>query len=343
MELRKSWNESLWVLGPLAIFSLGVFALAPFWPSGMVDQPWYSLNLWRRDIGQPMLALLCGYWAFREDVSRRTFFTAQGIFIIVVLFQALSQFYVGENVVLDGFVLHSKGTIFVRGFSRDNIWFSYVLYLLTPGVLWLFFHRKGHRATWFRWLILLVLLYLIFVNKRRGTWIAFAIEIVLISMAAGWRAWIPLSLAILLLGAAAYKVRPEWFHRPYDEQQTGRFQILKDLQPLLLKHPVTGVGFGKDAVNKNYGFVIYQQAHNQFANIALEIGFPGLILWVGVLATYAFRLWQRRSESLSCWIGFAFIVGFCVRNLTDDVWVSSNAEIFWLTLGILFPSRKESV
>lgn len=343
--LGIAWKDARWALGPLLLFSCWIFALCGFWrepplrswdPGGWnVQQPWFSLDQWRRDIAQPMIALLCGWWAFREEGARRWLFLIQGGLIFLLAAKGLHQFFLGE--IVDG--LLQRGTLQIRGFSRDNIFFSYVLLLLTPGALWLVVQFRGRR---FSWLPILVLLALVFLNKRRGTWAAVYVEFLVLAL--GWRRrhLAVFLLGTLLLGSAAYHLRPGWFQRNYDFQRTGRVTILKDYPALAAEAPITGVGFGKDTVVKNYWHRIYQHAHNTFLNRLLELGWPGLAFWVAALAVYAFRFLRGWTQDPAARIGLAFLLAFCVRNLTDDVWIASNAELFWFQIGVLMPPRPES-
>lgn len=351
-SFRNVAKDAWWLLWPLLMFSAWVFLVCGFWRDivivpwnpgyGKLTQPWFSLDQWRRDIGQPMLSLLCGYWAFRGATARRWLFAAQALLLVALLIQCLKQFYVGELVPTETLVPDAifKGTLFVRGFSRDNIFLSYVLLLLTPGLVLLVLERKVGWQGWLRWALLLVLLYLIFLNKRRGTWLALYVEFFLIAAWMGKRVWIAYFVGTLVMVAAAYQVRPHWFQRDYDSENSGRVQIWKDVGPLLLKNPVSGIGFGKQAVEKSYWHSMYQQSHNTFVNVALEVGFPGLALWVAALAAYASRFWKARGGGWAVRIGFALLVAFSVRNLTDDLWMSSNAELFWFLIGVLFPNRE---
>ncbi|MCC7518458.1 MAG: O-antigen ligase family protein [Verrucomicrobiae bacterium] len=344
--LAAAWAEARWVLGPLLLFSCWVFAICPFWrepplrawdPGGWdVSQPWFSLDQWRRDIAQPMLALFCAWWTFRDEYARRSLYLLHAALILLLAAKGVHQFGVGELLV-DG--LHQRGTLQVRGFSRDNIFFSYVLLLLTPGALWLTAHFRGRR---FSWGPLFVLLVMAFLNKRRGTWIAIYVEFLMLAMWMGRRRFLAFVFGSMLFGVAAFAVRPQWFLRDYDTNRTGRIEMTRVYPALLAESPFVGVGFGKDTVVKNYWHRIYQHAHNAFVNVALEIGWPGLAFWLAALGAYAARFRRVAQADLSARIGLAFLAAFCIRNLTDDVWISSNAELFWFQIGLLLPGRPVS-
>jgi O-antigen ligase len=353
-DLTKTWEEARWLLGPLLLFSIWVICISGFWRepplrswdqgSWNVQQPWFGLDQWRRDILQPMLAMWCGFVAFRTSDSKKILFWVQAVFVLVLAGKALQQFYIGDFTndrrSFPDLFFHFKGTLAVRGFSRDNIFFSYVLLLLTPGIFYLILTETQRLRKQVSIGILFVLLFLIFLNKRRGTWIACGLEIFIVAAWMQRRYFVGLILASIILGLGAYHFRPQWFARDYDQMNQGRLEIMKQLKPLISQHPWSGVGFGKDSVVKNYWSVIYQQAHNTFANVLLELGFPGLILWIGVLACYAWRFWEQKEKNWMFKIGFVFLLAFCVRNCFDDLWVSSNAELFWFTIGILIPPQK---
>ncbi|MBI4027446.1 MAG: O-antigen ligase family protein [Verrucomicrobia bacterium] len=360
--LADAWEEARWALGPLLVFSIWMVLICGFWreppfcldwfaparPANLaamdIQQPWFSLDQWRRDIGQPMIALLCGFWAFRETRWKRWLFAVLIILLAALAVKCLCQFFLGERDDGRGggsTVAWLRGTLAVRGFSRDNIFLSYVLFLLTPAMLWLALERRTGWRGWARAGFLLGLFGLIFLNKRRGTWTALYAELFLITLWMGRRVWLAYLLGTVLVAMAAYQVRPEWFNREYDTEKKGRLEILRDAIPLLQQHPYVGVGFGKDTVVKNYWHKIYQHAHNTFVNITLETGWAGLALWLSALAVYAKRFWKARAEGWGARIGLAFLIGFCVRNLTDDIWLSSNAELFWFLIGVFLPQRSE--
>lgn len=336
------WREARWALAPLLLFSCWVFAVCGFWrepplrsfdeASWAMVQPWFSLDLWRRDLAQPMVALLCGWWAFRGEKARGALFTLQAGLILLLASKGAQQFVFGE--VLNGELC--RGTLHVRGFSRDNIFFSYVLLLLSPAALWLVAHWRGRRLSW---VPICILLAMVFLNKRRGTWAAIYVEFLVLAAWAGRRHLLAFLVGSVLVGAVAVQARPHWFQRDYDTQRTGRISILKIYPSLALEAPIAGVGFGKEAVVKNYWHRIYQHAHNSFLNVALEVGWPGLLFWISALGAYGLRFWRKGARDPAARIGLAFFVAFCVRNLTDDVWISSNAELFWFQIGVLMPAR----
>jgi hypothetical protein len=355
--LQRAWVDAKWVLGPLMIFSMWIFCLAPFWkepplkhwdPSSWeVSQPWFSLDLWRRDFAQPMLGMICGYWAFRPIAVKWKLWNVQSLFVIILLGMCLSQYYRGEMVINDLSpstppVLH-KGTLQVRGFSHDNIFFSYVLVLISPALFAFLFRdgiKWGHMG---RWLMMGIFLYLVFLNKRRGTWVAIFAVFVLLLLWQNRKGLIYLFIGALILGAIAYHQRPHWFVRSYDTIQIGRVEMIHKIPTLLKEHPWVGVGYGKESVIKNYWWRIQEHSHNSFANLALEVGFPGLFLWLGVLGFYGRRFWLRRGGTHG-WIsqlGICFLIVFSIRNFTDDIWLSSNAELFWFTMGVLMPPARE--
>lgn len=345
---RAAWADARWLLAPLLLFSAWVFATSPFWrepalkswdPSTWdMRQPWFSLEQWRRDLAQPMLAMLCGYRAFRSDRWRRWLFTFQGLLVAMLLARCLWLYFHGE-MWGEPRIMH-RGTLQVRGFSHDNIFFSYVLLLLTPGAIWLAFHGRRRLSGRVGLASLAILLFLIFLNKRRGTWTAVSVEAAVLAAWFGWRRFGVFALAALAGLLLAWTFRPHWFVREYDASNSGRVRIIADVGPLMREHPGVGVGFGKDTVVKNYWHRIYQHAHNTFLNVALGSGLPGLGLWVGALGAYALRFARAgRSGDLAGRVGLAFLLAFCVRNFADDVWVSSNAELFWFQIGVLMPPR----
>lgn len=114
----------------------------------------------------------------------------------------------------------------------------------------------------------------------------------------------------------------------------------------IAKHPFTGVGLGRHSFSKAYPEFrathqpLLWHAHNMFMDLTVQLGLQGLaaILWIMIALVAA--LWPRsppvRGDAISLFSGAAavMVVGFCVRNLTDDFFVKDSALFFWLLSGL---------
>jgi O-antigen ligase len=194
-------------------------------------------------------------------------------------------------------------------------------------------------------------------TDNRMVWVALA---ALSATAAGlgalrWRAgfararWRWLALAALLLlvlgalftDAAREKARA---HFPPDTtvaqtlEQDPRLALWNQTAALIAERPWTGYGFGKAIVRQelrgSLGDPMLSHAHNVFISQWLQTGAVGLGLFVALLAAIAWRyvrFYRAPGDTLAVLgiVGLALLVGFVVKNLTDDFLVRSNARLFW--------------
>ena len=108
--------------------------------------------------------------------------------------------------------------------------------------------------------------------------------------------------------------------------------------------PWVGYGFGKlilhDQIAGALHDVTLTHAHNLFASQWLQLGAVGLAAFVALLAALAWRFvrFLRGPDdalALLGLIGISMLVGFIVKNLTDDFLFRSNAKEFWALTAML--------
>lgn len=119
----------------------------------------------------------------------------------------------------------------------------------------------------------------------------------------------------------------------HDSTVEYRRQVWETSRLLLKKHPVTGVGSGGFARR----YLSLQQfpaahAHNQFLQVAVEKGIPGLLLLGWIIGSVLFkRLRTREKESVR-----AALFGQLAAGLTESPWVHPlPLFLFWFGWGFL--------
>ena len=125
-----------------------------------------------------------------------------------------------------------------------------------------------------------------------------------------------------------------------------RWEIQKTAFKIFVDYPVAGVGLGcYPLANKLYSPKLgTRDTHNTYLNLAAELGVPGLLLWLALIAS-VFRHWRRAKRALlvsnidrlgvamhAIWIERA-IVGFLVASLFGSY---SGITMLYLMLGILW-------
>ncbi len=150
-----------------------------------------------------------------------------------------------------------------------------------------------------------------------------------------------LALGVLFTDAAREKAKA---HFPPDTtvaqtiEQDPRLALWSQTAALIAERPWTGYGFGKAIVRQelrgSLGDRMLSHAHNVFISQWLQTGAVGLGLFVALLAAIAWRyvrFYRAPSDALAVLgiVGLSLLVGFVVKNLTDDFLIRSNARLFW--------------
>jgi putative inorganic carbon (HCO3(-)) transporter len=120
-----------------------------------------------------------------------------------------------------------------------------------------------------------------------------------------------------------------------------RIDILKTGLHIAASHPVLGVGIGcYFEANARYAPQLGRRdAHNTYVNLAAEMGFPGLLLWLGLVGSVLTQVRRRRARLEAddrtiqvLWIERA-IIGYLVAGFFGSY---AGLTMFYLFLGILW-------
>jgi O-antigen ligase len=154
-------------------------------------------------------------------------------------------------------------------------------------------------------------------------------------------------LGVLFADAAREKAR---VHFPPETsvaatiERDPRLALWDHAADLIAERPWTGYGFGKGMLRQelrgNLGDPTLSHAHNVFISQWLQTGVVGLALFVALLAAIAWRyvrFYRATSDALALVgiVGLSLLVGFIVKNLTDDFLVRSNGRLFWALNAVL--------
>lgn len=117
------------------------------------------------------------------------------------------------------------------------------------------------------------------------------------------------------------------------------------------KSPFVGIGLGRHSFSKAYPEFrathqpLLWHAHNMFLDTALQLGVQGLAALLWVLLMLLWSLWPtrppRRDEPTGLFAAatVAMVVGFCLRNMTDDFFADDSLLLFWLLAGLAMGGR----
>jgi O-antigen ligase len=142
-------------------------------------------------------------------------------------------------------------------------------------------------------------------------------------------------LALLLLGGAIMAVclSPEFLLRG---GLSYRPDLLLGAWERFLQHPWLGLGVGTSYELEVAAIgATFEHAHNLFAHLALQLGLPGLVLWLSTLLVVLWRGWSSRASAAG--LALCGLLGFSVVALmTDGIgpWVKPREEWFTVWLPI---------
>ncbi|GLQ93404.1 O-antigen ligase family protein [Dyella acidisoli] len=184
-----------------------------------------------------------------------------------------------------------------------------------------------------KWMAISMLALFVLLTFTRSAWAALFVALVAMILCRGdRRAWLYAG-AICLLGALGvglgYEVLMErgWSLRP---------QIFAKSLELFLQHPLLGLGQGTSFAIQA-GDETLDHAHNMFAQLAIEMGLPAVLLWAGIWLVLGWRAWRARYETLGLavfglWVFGTVAVEFDLPHLLDSPrpgWL-----ITWLPLAL---------
>jgi hypothetical protein len=213
-------------------------------------------------------------------------------------------------------------TVFTLGFlDRHRLW-AVPAVLLTASGLWLSGSRTALAAA-----VLTVVATAVYRMRGRTT---------------RENARIAAGLAMLLVAALAlWSVYPHYRNdRPW-RALSMRIELAKAGLKMTADHPMFGVGLGRfRPLSREYltgaaGIVEGENAHNQFIQIAAELGVPALLLTLYLIVMSLVASFRATADGVRRWALPAGIVTFLVTGLTGHpLLVPDAAYPLWLALGL---------
>lgn len=229
------------------------------------------------------------------------------------------------------------------------------LVLLWPLFVVLFFRRR--QSIWWRLfngLGAVVIFALLLFSQSRGALLAgaFGLGLLLIMR---WPRLIYLLLPVLVgLGLLAYQVGGDVLLEAQSVDNLiggwdGRIEIWSRTLYALADFPFTGVGIGNFSrvIPILYPYftiapsTIVEHSHNIFTQVAIDLGFPGLIAYLaihGLLFSLLGSIIKKRDGSLSWFLAAGVLAGLVtmfIHGLIDAaVWGAKPAFVAWLLVAL---------
>lgn len=186
-----------------------------------------------------------------------------------------------------------------------------------------------------RLLMIVALLVFIALTYSRSTWGALYVALVVIAACRPGRGarWALISLLVLGVAALLF-LMPELTSRGW----SARPAILEHAWALFLQHPWLGLGQAT-TIRLDMGTFVANHAHNTFAQMALQLGLPGLLMWVGIWLALGWQGWRHRHKPLgrlvlATWAFTTFMGQVDLPYLIDSpnvLWL-----VAWLPLAIMY-------
>jgi len=214
------------------------------------------------------------------------------------------------------------------------------------------------RRTWLQAAFLIELLVVLFFTFSRSAWVGAALSIgvilfVAIKTRAARRAALCIIAGLIVVGAGMTAL---WSHTPRYQNfifhtQTGspieqtsnedHLKALKENAENLERQPL-GRGPGTAGPASVYNTERPPRlAENYFIQIAQEVGWLGLTLFLLINIGVGYLLWLRRADPLALSL-FASLIGLTFINLLSHAWTDDTlAYVWWGLAGVaMAPDRK---
>lgn len=207
-------------------------------------------------------------------------------------------------------------------------------YVVGAAVLLLLYQLPHQRAAQLGWALALACLgAFVVLSQSRGAVLALLITVVLAPL---WfrdrHSRMIAVLAMLSTGLAFYLVYDVITQRG----SSYRPEIFQSVLQMIGEHPWTGLGMGAEYKVSAAG-QLFDHSHNMFTHVAIELGLPGMLLWIAVWLFTLGEIVRARDTVLgkillALWVYSTMAMQFDAASLT----ATPRAEWFvsWLTVGL---------
>lgn len=196
-------------------------------------------------------------------------------------------------------------------------------------------------------------------TDARMVWVALLAALITAVAVVGWRwprlvhraswHWYALFAGIVTILALAFVIaaqdRAETRYPPHTSVEKSlaedpRLVLWARVAEKIEARPVAGYGFGRHIIGNELvhelADPLLAHAHNVFVGQWLQTGIVGLVAFTLVLAGFAWRFaaYLRGADDLAVLglVGVVVLVGFVVKNVTDDFFFGNTAKELWCML-----------
>ncbi len=320
--LPARWLLLAWVLiGAAAVLWTPVF--------------WKAFHLWRPYFLEPVLALMLVNVVLTQKKDRDDLRTSAWTVVIFVSVWAIVEFVTGKGIPHPWNVPIADGRRATGPYGYPNAvaLFTAPLVAYAGARAWLLRERLAGAAA-------IVGLLGILVVRSDGGMLAVLVAWALAMLFSRWGR--RLLLAGVIAGVMGAFLFPELAQSAWKgltfQGWSGivRLYIWRETWDMLRTHWFLGAGFQGypvvfDAFHRARAIEIFQYPHQFVLSAWSEVGLPGLLLFLGLLGTWARRAWASSRAWASRAIGFAPLIAVVVHGLVDvPYWKNDLAVMFFL-------------
>lgn len=274
------------------------------------------------------------------------------------------------TILLAAVVLVFRGNpLIARNYIYDGVGL-YTTYLITlfPVVMLVLAGRVGPRLSRFAWPLVPIALFTAYKTYNRMFWLALALSALVALALIAYKtlrrcrkrtivvaaAVILAIVAIPLVGAMKHRVTVHQTAVTHVVDKTVEVDPRPALWRFVIRkiaaHPLVGSGFGLLTFDLAYpqwhlenGLLFH--AHNIFLDAGVEMGVPGLIVFMLVFAFLLREYWRfYRSNDPGLWwlgvCGITLVIGVVTKNMTDHFLMREQALLFWALNGMIIGLAK---
>lgn len=207
-------------------------------------------------------------------------------------------------------------------------------YVIGAAAIWLLHWPSRYNSVQIlRFLALVLLAAFVALGQSRGAVLAVLLTIVAMPLWCRGRRSILLALGTVVAAGVGYWLLESLVLARGLSYRPEIFQV--SLQ-MIAEHPLRGLGLGAPYVVVSNG-VQFDHSHNMLTHIALELGLPGLALWLAVWFAVFLGAWRKRDTQLGrgvlgLWVFSTLAMQLDAASLSG----TPRAEWFitWLPVGL---------
>lgn len=267
--------------------------------------------------------------------------------VLFVGIMGLVQYIAGDSTFPNPESIGPIGRVYST-FVNPNFFGAFINIVIFPALVLV--KRKVKHYKYIYVIIFLLLLNLIF-TYTRGSWLGFAIGLMIFIAFFSKKFLIPISIiAPLSLFIPGIWERITSIFDPNSWTIIERYKLWKTGYLMFKEHPILGVGNGNYLTR--YGEYIKKYTeldlgrdqyavHNTFIKVLAETGILGLIPFIMVIIYFIkeiFLVFRKSADSLSKDISLAFmcsIVSYLIQNISNEMFFIPQVHVFYWIFGAL--------